>query len=80
MLSIDKVQAKKLRAKLIQFTAVERSDGDYNIQMLHENGSIYSLRMVERPRPVIVARLDTAKNLAKSIGFDRWTVRHLENN
>lgn len=78
MLSIDKVQAKKLRAKLLHLTAVERLDGNFDIHLMHENGTIYSLRMIERPRPVVVARLDTANNLAQFIGFKRWSVRLLE--
>lgn len=79
MLSIDKVQAKKLRAKLLQLTAIERPDGRFDINLMHENGTIYALRMIDNPRPVVVSQLSTAKNFAQYLGFNRWSVRMLEN-
>jgi hypothetical protein len=78
MLSITKEQAKKLRAKLLHLTVVQRNDKDYGFQLMHESGTLYVLRMKDNPVPMTCTQLDTANNVAKFLGFDRWSVRLLE--
>lgn len=78
MLGITKAQAKKLRDKLLHLTVIQRNDKDYGFQLMHENGTVYVLRMKDHPVPFTCTQLDTAKNVAQYLKFDRWSVRLLE--
>ena len=78
MLSLTKLQAQKLRSKLILMTAVKRNKREYGFQLMHENGTVYVVRRIDTPLPLTCTQLDTASNLAKFLGFSSWSVRELE--
>lgn len=77
MLSLTKVQAQKLRSKLILMTAVKRNAKEYGYQVMHENGTVFVIRRMDTPLPLTCTQLCTASALAKFLGFASWSVREL---
>lgn len=77
MLSLTKVQAQKLRSKLIHMTAVKRNAKEYGYHVMHENGTVHVIRHIDTPLPLTCTQLCTASNLAKFLGFTTWSVREL---